>query len=90
MKEIEVKVLAKDGAEKTGRVLVPETLDELVTVMGERKVFHAALTQYMSKSKRRIATGSKPRSRRLTLRMADLSAQQKAHLKAAGLLKDED
>lgn len=89
IKPVQVTVTSKKGEVKEGTIMVPETLSELLDLVGERAVFSAALASYLVKSKRRLASGSKPRRKLLKLDLGSLSAEQKVALMNAGLLNPE-
>lgn len=89
MKEQAISVKTKDGTEKSGTALVPETLAEAVTVMGEERVYHLALQAYLALCRRRLASGAKPRRRLLKIDLSSLSAEQRTVLQRLGLLAQD-
>jgi len=84
MKTLTLKVTRKDGQEFEANVLDPENLMEVVKLYGEDRPFKLARDEYIAKQKKKLISG---RSRRLSLRIEDLSPEQTEALRKAGLLR---
>ncbi len=89
MRSYDVQVKAKDGTMKSGTIMVPESLNELVTLVGEKVVYHRALAVYMAQAKRRIASGARPKRKLLHIDLGSLSPEGRAALVVAGVLQDD-
>lgn len=75
----------KDGLEKSGVIMVPENLEELLTIVGPESVYRPALREYLMKAKRRILSGGVVRRRLLKLDINKLTEDQLAALRAVDL-----
>lgn len=84
MKFVEYKTSKKDGTEVAVQVAYPETLAELVKIYGEDRPLYLGRKEMIDKAVKRAVS---QRSRRLNLRLNDLSLEQKEALRKLGLLK---
>lgn len=84
---VEIQLKTKDG--KEGKALLPENIEELMSVFGIKHVFKSGLAAYKTRCLRQIKNGSKPREKTLKIKLADLSDAQKAALLNVGLLGEE-
>lgn len=89
MKEIPIQAIDKQGNKKSATLLYPESVSELVAMEGERFVYKAAMTQYISRARRRLASNAKPRRKLLTLDLKSLNNDQLAGLKGLGFIQEE-
>lgn len=89
IKPVKVTVTSKKGEIKEGTIMVPESLAELVDLIGEKAVFKAALATYVVKSKRRLASDSKPRRKLLKLDLGKITAEQRLALITFGLIAQD-
>jgi len=73
---------------KEGVIVIPETLGELVTLVGEKVVYHAALSAYLIKAKRRLASGAKARRKLLHVDLDSVTPEIRAGLIGLGLIQE--
>lgn len=86
MKELNVVAKTKKGEMKEGTVLVPESLSEMIAIVGEKETYEGALERYMRRAKRDLCRTGKPRRKLLKIDLGGLSEHQRAALQSAGLL----
>lgn len=84
MKTERFMVTTRSGETIEAEISIPETIQELSKVYSMERVVKLAQDEYRKKMLKRIAS---KRSPRLTLRVADLSIEQREALKGFGLLK---
>jgi hypothetical protein len=78
-----VQITHKDESQTDGTIAVPETLQELLKVYPEDRVYKLGLAEYMNKARKRLIS---TRSPILRFRLKDLTLEQQAALRKMGLL----
>ena len=84
MKTLDMAAKLKDGTEVVGQIVVPESLEELLKLYSEKRVFQLGLSEYILKCKKRLIS---TRSRRITFRLSELTTAQQIALRKLGLLE---
>lgn len=82
MKTRKIEVKNARGEMKSATLIWPDNLNEAVTLLGEVESFAVVSQAYLNQCERTLR---RIRSRRLNVRVADLSAEQIDGLKALGL-----
>lgn len=89
MKVMTVTVKAKDGTDKVGDMMMPDSLDDLIILATEKFVYNAALRAYVKRSKTRIASGARPRKKILKVDLDSLTPQARSALISVGLMHED-
>jgi hypothetical protein len=87
MKEKSITLKMKDGTKIPGKIIVPETFDEMETLLSKKEIFRLAIPGYIAQAKRKLTC--KPRARWLKLKLNELDQDAIAGLHVLGLLKGD-
>lgn len=88
MRELSLKLVTKKGESKELALIIPETIPEMVNVLGAKFVLDTVTREYIRREKRRFISGWKPREKILKIRAKDLSVEQTRALIKLGLMTE--
>lgn len=86
MRQISIKVGCVDGSNRTGLVLLPESVVEFIEVLSEPECLKMLQREYLKTQKRRLKTGYRGKKRVLKVTLKDLTEDQRLKLMEMGLL----
>jgi hypothetical protein len=86
VRELPIKVKTKKGEDAEALLMIPDTVQEMVGIMGQKYVLETMTNAYIAREKRRLISGWKPREKILKIKESSLSPEQRQALVSAGLI----
>jgi hypothetical protein len=87
MKEKDILVKPKNSDPKTIKVLVPESFQEMQTLLSDKEIFKLAIPGYIAQAKRRAV--STQRRKWLKVDLSTVTPGTRAELEKLGLIEGE-